>query len=749
MTSALIGALRIDLSMQTAAFEKGVTEAQKRLKSLDRSMSRIGRKLERTGKAMSVAITAPLAAIGVASTKLAVDVEEMESAFNIAFGNSAKAVKEWAVETGDAMGRATHTLQADALRFQNLLGNTLDPAKAVEMSKQLAVLTQDLASFYNLGDGEAAQKLFSGLVGESEPLRQLGVQVSAAAVDAKALEMGFQKVNGQFLESEKIQARLAIIMEETANAQGDVIRTGDGAANQLRRMKDEFSEIQVELGKRLIPALTKLVGFINQGIDRFKAMSPETQNMIVKIGGLAAAIGPLLIGLGALASSFTAVIAAAGPLAVVTGAVLALKAAFDLIAPFYENLRLSNEALNAVMNQGVNVRRQLQAATMDNIEAVKASAEASIAEAEASLAASDAKREQALTAARTAQILRGVSPVMNTLYTKYITDAARAAQNSNMLRESIEKTKKSLAGANTRLGITPAATSELSPVAPAATARELTDKEKKAAAARKLKRARYELAQATRAEREEEQRLQDIAQKTKGHRDAARAAIDEVKANHELAAAYRISAEEGRLVAQVQALMQSGYQGTSEQARKLAQEQIAASDALAKSRDAALETGDKMKDAFDRGAKAFTGLINAIKSGDIGSILQQGIGFLNQLFGKGGSTSGGGVLSKFAGFFDEGGRIPAGKVGIAGEFGPELVRGPASVTSRMQTPKALQALAGKAGGSSRIQIVPSKYFDVVVDERSAAQAVPIAQAASSSTVAKAGRNTVRRQSRQL
>lgn len=732
MTQALIGALRVDLSMQTAAFEKGVNEAQKRLKALDRSMSRIGRKLERTGKAMSVAITAPLAAIGIASTKLAVDVEEMESAFDVAFGNSAKSVREWAVETGNAMGRATQTLQADALKFQNLLGNTLDPDKAVEMSKQLAVLTQDLASFYNLGDGEAAQKLFSGLVGESEPLRALGVQVSAAAVDVKALEMGFKKVNGQFTEGEKVQARLALIMEQTANAQGDVVRTSDSAANQMRRMKEEFSEVQVELGKRLIPALTKLVTFINQGIDRFKAMSPETQNMIVKIGGLAAAIGPLLIGLGALASSFTAVIAAAGPLAVVTGAVLALKAAFDLIAPFYENLRLSNEALNAVMNQGVNVRRQLQSATMDNIDAVKASAAASIAEAEASLAASEAKREQGLTAARTAQILRGVSPVMNTLYTKYITDAARAAQNSNMLRESIEKTKKSLAGANTRLGITPAAVTNLPAASSAQSATiEVANKTARTNATKDLTKARAELARVTAKEAAQERKLQDIARQGQGHRDAARAAIDEVKANHELAAAYRISAEEGRIVGQVQALMQSGYEGTADQARKLAQQQIAATDALRGAQDAATGGAGGIVSNMQKGAQQLVSAVNqglssvvdrVFGKSKLGRALSQTLmpifnGLIQKLtsnlggiFGGGGI---GGLFGAFAGLFDSGGRIPSGKWGIAGEYGPEIVKGPASVMSRMDTARMMGGMASSTGPVQvRLQVSASDLLRV-------------------------------------
>ena len=102
------------------------------------------------------------------------------------------------------------------------------------MSTGLVQLAADLASFNNLNPEEVFLKLQSGIVGEVEPMRALGVNLSAAAVNAKALQMGLVNANGELTEQAKIMARYALIMEQTGNAQGDFARTSDGLANSTR-----------------------------------------------------------------------------------------------------------------------------------------------------------------------------------------------------------------------------------------------------------------------------------------------------------------------------------------------------------------------------------------------------------------------------------------------------------------------------------------------------------------------------------
>lgn len=299
-SSARIGALRIDLGMNTAAFEKGATLAERRMNKLAGNMKKLSAKFMSIGKTLSLGVTAPLAAFGVTAFNAASDAAELESMFEVTFGNMSKAVRAWAVETGDAMGRSTQEMMGMAASFQDILKKQMDPAAAAELSKNLTVLTQDLASFKNLSNDVAQQKIFSGLIGEAEPLRAVGVLLSAATTEAKALEMGLAGANGEISEGAKVQARAALIMEQLADAQGDVIRTSGSTANQLKAAQAAFEELQVVIGTKLLPVITPLITKLAEALNWFTRLPDGVQTTIMVVAGLSAALGPLLMGLGAL-----------------------------------------------------------------------------------------------------------------------------------------------------------------------------------------------------------------------------------------------------------------------------------------------------------------------------------------------------------------------------------------------------------------------------------------------------------------
>lgn len=300
MANARIGALRVDLGMNTAAFEKGVGIAERKLNRFAGNMKKVGKRMQSIGKNMTIGLTAPLVAFGYKATQAAIDAEEMESAFDVVFGNMSKGVRKWAEETGNAMGRSTQEIQRGALAFQELFGKALAPEKAAEMSKQFAVLTQDLASFKNLSNEVAQQKLFSGLTGEAEPLRAVGVFINAAAVEAKALELGLEKINGKYTDQQKIVARAAIIQEQLSNAQGDVLRTSESAANKLKTAKAAFEELSIAVGTKLVPALVPLIDKLAAALDWFSNLSPEVQTFAVATLAVGAALGPVVTLVGTL-----------------------------------------------------------------------------------------------------------------------------------------------------------------------------------------------------------------------------------------------------------------------------------------------------------------------------------------------------------------------------------------------------------------------------------------------------------------
>src|SRR3546814_20052106 len=99
----------------------------------------------------------------------------MESAFDVSFGNSAASVRKWAEETGNALGRSNQEMMSMSASFQDILKKQMDPGAATELSKNMTLLTKDLASVKNLSNDVAQQKTFYGRFGDTEPLRSVGV----------------------------------------------------------------------------------------------------------------------------------------------------------------------------------------------------------------------------------------------------------------------------------------------------------------------------------------------------------------------------------------------------------------------------------------------------------------------------------------------------------------------------------------------------------------------------------------------
>ncbi|MDD3800203.1 MAG: hypothetical protein PHE36_13605 [Novosphingobium sp.] len=205
-------------------------------------------------------------------------------------------------QQGRILHRGRTEMRLMAMSYQDILKKQMDEKDAVTLSQKLTVLTQDLASFKNLSNDEAKQKIFSGLIGEAEPLRAVGVLLSDSAVKAKAAQMGLKKVGKEYSEGSKVQARAALIMEQLKDAQGDVVRTQDSAANKLKAANGAYTDMQEAIGGKLIPAMTPLIDKVIALLDWFNQLDPDTQGLIVKAIALSAALGPVMTVIGGLTS---------------------------------------------------------------------------------------------------------------------------------------------------------------------------------------------------------------------------------------------------------------------------------------------------------------------------------------------------------------------------------------------------------------------------------------------------------------
>lgn len=143
----------------------------------------------------------------------------------------------------------------------------VDDNKMLTMSKNLTALSGDMASFYNLSGDDAFNKLRAGISGETEPLKQLGINMSVANMEAFALSQGITKSYNAMTQAEQAILRYNYLLSVTANAQGDFMRTQEGWANQTRVLSERINELKIVVGDLLINVLTPAVKVLNELIS--------------------------------------------------------------------------------------------------------------------------------------------------------------------------------------------------------------------------------------------------------------------------------------------------------------------------------------------------------------------------------------------------------------------------------------------------------------------------------------------------
>lgn len=273
-----------DTSVQITA---DTTELNQSLETATGNASALGGSLLSAGGALKgLASGAAGAAIGAflgSAIGAASDLNESLSKSRVVFQDASKAVEAFAENSARGVGLSKQAALEALGTFGNLfnaLGSTRDAA--AEMSIKTVQLAADLASFNNLGVDETLLRLRSGLVGEVEPLRGLGISFNAAAVDAKVLQLGLQGANGEISEGAKVQARLQLITEQSGNAMGDFARTSDGLANTQRIVSAEFENLKAKIGAELLPAFLAALKAVEPLISVLSELSTKIAGPVLR-----------------------------------------------------------------------------------------------------------------------------------------------------------------------------------------------------------------------------------------------------------------------------------------------------------------------------------------------------------------------------------------------------------------------------------------------------------------------------------
>lgn len=219
--------------------------------------------------------------IGTAITESNTYQEDL-NLFNVALGKYAKGAQNYAEKVSSVMGIDPAQWMRNQGVFQTLLtgfGDTED--RAYTMSKNLTQLGYDLSSFFNISIEDSMQKLQSGIAGELEPLRRLGYDLSVARLQQEALNLGITKSVSAMNQAEKAELRYYAIMTQVTTAQGDMARTLEAPANQLRVLRAEITQVSRAIGNLFIPILTKVLPYV----IAFLQIVRELANSLAKLFG--------------------------------------------------------------------------------------------------------------------------------------------------------------------------------------------------------------------------------------------------------------------------------------------------------------------------------------------------------------------------------------------------------------------------------------------------------------------------------
>lgn len=199
--------------------------------------------------------------IGTAITK-SNEYQENLNLFTVAMGEYVQEAFDYGQTVSEVLGIDLSDWIRNQGVFNTLLTGFGDTAeRAALMSKNLTQLGYDLSSFFNISVEDAMQKLQSGISGELEPLRRLGYDLSQARLEAVALSLGIDKSVMSMTQAEKAELRYYAIMTQVTTAQGDLARTLESPANQLRILSAQFNMAARSIGNIFIPALNAILPY--------------------------------------------------------------------------------------------------------------------------------------------------------------------------------------------------------------------------------------------------------------------------------------------------------------------------------------------------------------------------------------------------------------------------------------------------------------------------------------------------------
>ena len=255
--------LNVEILGEYKNLAKATKGAQGSFDKLGANFAKVGKNIAKVTAGIAIGLGAAVASQIKPAIDAASDLSEGINAVTVSFGDAAEGVLKLGENAAKGLGLSKTELFGIATQFSSF-ANTIagEGGNIVQVVDDISNRGADFASVFNLDVSDALAKFQSGLAGSSEPLRAYGIDLSAASVTAHALEKGIYDGVDAMTESEKVQARYSLLMEQTDKVTGDFANTSDGLANQQRILKATLEDTRAEIGEKFMPIMQGIQTFI-------------------------------------------------------------------------------------------------------------------------------------------------------------------------------------------------------------------------------------------------------------------------------------------------------------------------------------------------------------------------------------------------------------------------------------------------------------------------------------------------------
>lgn len=277
------GSLIIETELDASGFNRDIKNLNKSMKTVEKQTKGLGVALKGF---LGAQVVKTLTAFATQAIELASDLDEVQNVVDTAFGSMAYKAEEFADVAIEQFGMSKLSAKQTASTFMAMgksMGLSMEAAS--DMAIDVAKLTGDVASFYNLSQDVASTKLKSIWTGETETLKDLGVVMTEVNLEQFAMQQGMGKSYSAMSQAEKISLRYAYVTNALADAQGDFAKTSDSWANQTRILSERWKELLSILGGGLITVLTPVLQFINKIMAALISLANAFSKVLSKVFG--------------------------------------------------------------------------------------------------------------------------------------------------------------------------------------------------------------------------------------------------------------------------------------------------------------------------------------------------------------------------------------------------------------------------------------------------------------------------------